>query len=210
MMLKKLLLSTLVAIAATVPAAAQFRYGPQIGANFSTLNFRQPGIVEVSQSVNPQAALNCEFIFTHFGLGIDFGLGYSMTGGFATLNRPIWTVNGFGREHVMIHNLTIPLHIRYKCTQLQGVEEIIAPIVYFGPEFNIQVGHSRHFRNDQHAFKFSGGDVALACGLGVELVKRFQLTAGYSWGVTYALKTAQLDDFTARTRGWTLRLSYLF
>lgn len=209
-MLKKLLLSALVALAAAMPAAAQFRFGPQIGANFSTLNFRQPGIVEASQSVNHHAALNCEFIFTHFGLGIDFGLGYSMTGGYVNLNRPIWSSNGFGREHVMIHNITIPLHLRYKCTQLQGVEEFIAPIVYFGPEFNIQVGHSGHERNGQKAFKFSGGDVALSCGLGIEIIRRIQLTAGYNWGVTYALKTAQLDEFTARTKGWTLRLSYLF
>lgn len=210
LMLKKLLLSALVAIAATVPAAAQFRYGPQVGANFSTLKFRQPGLVEPSQSVNPQAALNCEFIFTQFGLGIDFGLGYSMTGGFVNLNRPIWTLNGFGREHVMIHNLTIPLHLRFKWTKMQGLEEIIAPIVYGGPEFDIQLGHSRLQRNGQKAFQYSGGDVALACGLGVELFKRYQITAGYTWGVTYALKTAQLDDFSARTQGWTLRLSYLF
>lgn len=209
-MLKHFIASVLLAAAAVIPAAAQFRYGPEAGLNFSKLNFRQPDIVTVDQSVNPAAALKCEFMFTSFGLGIDFGLGYSMMGGFANMNQPVWELNGFGREHVMIHNLTIPVHLRFKWAKMQGLEDIIAPFVYGGPEFNIQLGHSRSEVNGFKAFKFSGGDVALACGLGVELFKKFQITAGYNWGVTYALKTSQLDDFSARTYGWNLRLAYFF
>lgn len=209
-MLKHLIATALLAAAAILPAAAQFRYGPEAGMNFSTLNFRQPNLISVDQSVNPAAALKCEFMFTSFGLGLDFGLGYSMTGGFVDLSRPVWQLNGFGREHVMIHNLNIPVHLRFKWTKMQGLEEIIAPIVYGGPEFNIQLGHSRAQMNGQKAFKYSGGDVALACGLGVELFKQYQITAGYCWGVTYALKTRQLDDFSARCQGWTLRLAYFF
>lgn len=193
-----------------LPAAAQFRYGPQAGINVSTLNFRQKEILTVDQAVNPAANLNCEFIFTHFGLGIDFGLGYQMTGAFTNLQQPVWTLNGFSRERVMIHNLTIPLHLRFKYTKLLGVEDYIAPIVYGGPEFNIQVGHSANESNGQRAFKYSGGDVALSCGLGVELFKSWQLTAGYFWGVTYSLKATQLDDFSAKGQGWQIRLSYLF
>lgn len=209
-MFKKLFISALLTFAVAMTASAQFRYGPQVGANFSSLNFRQSGLVGVEQSVNPTAALNCEFMFTSFGLGIDFGLGYAMTGGFVNLDKPIWQLNGFGREHVMIHNLQIPVHLRFKWTKMQGLENIIAPIVYGGPEFDIQLGHSRQEKNGQKAFKYSGGDVALACGLGVELFRNYQITAGYTWGVTYSLKTAQLDDFSARWQGWTLRLSYLF
>ena len=162
-MFKKLFISALLTFAVAMTASAQFRYGPQVGANFSSLNFRQSGLVGVEQSVNPTAALNCEFMFTSFGLGIDFGLGYAMTGGFVNLDKPIWQLNGFGREHVMIHNLQIPVHLRFKWTKMQGLENIIAPIVYGGPEFDIQLGHSRQEKNGQKAFKYSGGDVALAC-----------------------------------------------
>ncbi|MDE6512806.1 MAG: PorT family protein [Muribaculaceae bacterium] len=209
-MLKNLIATALLAAAAIMPAAAQFRYGPEAGLNFSTLNFRQPDIVGVDQSVNPAAALKCEFMFTSFGLGLDFGIGYAMTGGFADLNRPVWQLNGFGREHVMIHNLNIPVHLRFKWSKLQGLEDFIAPIVYGGPEFNIQLAHSNAEKNGQKAFKYSGGDVALACGLGLELFKKYQITAGYSWGLTYSLKTRQLDDFSARCQGWTLRLACYF
>ncbi|MDE7336445.1 MAG: PorT family protein [Muribaculaceae bacterium] len=209
-MLKNLIATALLAAAAIMPAAAQFRYGPAAGLNFSTLNFRQPDIVGVDQSVNPAAALKCEFMFTSFGLGLDFGIGYAMTGGFADLNRPVWQLNGFGREHVMIHNLNIPVHLRFKWSKLQGLEDFIAPIVYGGPEFNIQLAHSSAEKNGQKAFKYSGGDVALACGLGLERFKKYQITAGYSWGLTYSLKTRQLDDFSARCQGWTLRLACYF
>ncbi|MCM1310013.1 MAG: PorT family protein [Bacteroides sp.] len=206
--MKKLL--AILAIAIALPAAAQFRYGPQVGLNFSTMKFKQD-LISVDQAAGPSADLLCEFIFTNFGVGIDFGIGYSMTGAFVNLGeKPVWSLNGFGREHVMLHNLHIPLHIRFKWTKLQGLEDYIAPIVYGGPEFDIQVGHSRIRSNGQQAFKYSGGDFALGCGLGVELLKHWQLTAGYTWGMTYALKTRQLDDFSARWQGWNVRVAYLF
>lgn len=214
--MKKILTIFTVILAAAIPAAAQFRYGPQVGANFSTLKFKQD-LVTVDQAVGPSADLLCEFMFTSFGIGIDFGIGYSMTGAFVNLGeKPIWSgseithYGGFGREHVMLHNLHIPLHIRFKWTKMQGLEDYIAPIVYGGPEFDIQLGHSRIASNGQKAFKYSGGDFALGCGLGVELLKRWQITAGYTWGMTFALKTRQLDDFSARWQGWNVRLAYMF
>lgn len=203
-------LALVLALAAALPAAAQFRYGPQLGANFTTLKFKQD-LVSVEQAVSPSADLACEFIFTHFGLGIDFGIGYSMTGAFVNLGeKPVWSLNGFGREHVMLHNLRIPVHLRFKWTKMQGLEDYIAPFVYGGPEFDIQLGHSRHNSNGQAAFKYSGGDVALACGFGLELMRNWQVSFGYTWGVTYALKTRQLDDFSARWQGWNLRVAYMF
>ena len=214
--MKKILTIFTVILAAAIPAAAQFRYGPQVGANLSTLKSKQD-LVTVDRSVGPSADLLCEFMFTSFGIGIDFGLGYSMTGAFVNLGeKSVWSgseithYGGFGREHVMLHNLRIPLHIRFKWTKMQGLEDYIAPIVYGGPEFDIQLGHSRIASNGQKAFKYSGGDFALACGIGVELLRHWQITAGYTWGMTFALKTRQLDDFSARWQGWNVRVAYLF
>ena len=120
----------------SLAAAAQFSYGPQLGANFSDLKFKQK-IVDTSMQPGPSAALQCEFIFTDFGLGIDFGLGYSMTGAKVNLGqKPIWSLpqqGGFGNEATLAHNLWLPIHIRWKWTKMQGVEEIVAPIVYGGP-----------------------------------------------------------------------------
>ena len=60
------------------------------------------------------------------------------------------------------------------------------------------------------AFKFSGGDLGLTCGGGVELFRNWQLTVQYTWGMTYALKTKLLDNFSARSRQWTVRAAYFF
>lgn len=197
----------------SLAASAQFSYGPQLGANFSELKFKQK-IVDTSMQVGPSAAVQCEFIFTDFGLGIDFGLGYSMTGAKVNLGqKPVWSLpqqGGFGNETTLAHNLWLPVHIRWKWTKMQGVEEIIAPIVYGGPEFNIQLANSLNRNHGIDAYRFSGGDVQLACGAGVELFRHWQITAGYSWGMTYMVKTRLLDDYSARSRGWNVRLAYMF
>ena len=209
---KKLTLLIAAAVIA-IGAKAQFRYGPQIGANFTNLKFKQD-IVSTAMQVGPSADLQCEFIFTHFGLGIDFGIGYSMTGAKVNLGqKPIWSLpqqGGFGNETTVAHNLHIPVHIRWKWTKMQGVEDYIAPIVYGGPEFNIQLANSNNHHGNIKAYKFSGGDVQLACGAGVELFRHYQITAGYSWGMTYMVKTRLLDNYSARSSGWTLRLAYIF
>lgn len=207
--LRSIVLLTLVCGAAAA-AHAQFRYGPQLGANFTDMKFKQE-IVGVGSGVGPSAALTCEFMFTSFGLGIDFGLGYSMSSARIDLGeKPIWSLQGYGNERVLVHNLQIPLHLRFKWTKMQGLEDYIAPFVYGGPDFNIQVGHSRHRRGDTSAFRFSGGDVSLTCGFGLELFKRWQASFGYSWGVTYSLKTRLLDDYSARTNGWNVKVAYFF
>lgn len=204
-------LPLLLLAAATVTAhASDFKWGPQVGANFSNVKFSQDLVTSTMQA-GACADVACEFIFTRFGLGIDFGLGYSMTGAKVNLGqRPIWGLDGFGNERTLIHNLRIPVHLRWKWTKMQGFEEILAPIVYGGPEFNIQVGHSRNRSNGVEAYRFSGGDFCLSCGGGVELMKHWQITAGYTWGMTYALRTRLLEDFTARCSGWNVSVAYMF
>lgn len=205
----KKILSIAFALLISLGASAQFRYGPQLGVNITNMHFKQT-IVDVNPAVNPSAMLACEFVFNSWGLGLDFGLGYSATGAKINLGqKPIWALQGYGDERVMIHNLQIPLHLRWKYTKLKGFEEYLAPFIYGGPDFNIQLAHSSHHR-DGDAFRFSGGDVALSCGFGLEICKNWQASFGYSWGVTYALRTRLLENYSARTRGWNVKVAYLF
>lgn len=209
-MYRRLIALAILGVCQVCAMASDFKWGPQLGANFTDVKFNQQ-LVTSSMQPGPSADVACEFIFTNFGLGIDFGLGYSMTGAKINLGeRPIWSLDGFSRETTLMHNLRIPVHLRWKWTKMQGLEEIIAPIVYGGPEFNIQLGHSRNRRGDISAYRFSGGDFCLACGAGIELMRHWQITAGYTWGMTYALKTRLLEDFTARCSGWNVRVAYMF
>ena len=81
----------------------------------------------------------------------------------------------------------------------------MAPFIYGGPTLGIMAGHTR-----LRAFSFSGGDLNLDCGLGVELLRKFQISGGYSFGMTYSYEAKVLTNFSARSNFWTVRLAYLF
>lgn len=145
-------------------------------------------------------------MFPGIGFGVDIGLMYNMLGAKVNLGeRKIWASEGYGNERLMMHCLQIPVHLRFKYTRLNGFEEKVAPLIFGGPDFNIQIAHGKC-----DAIKFSGGDLGLTAGVGAELFRRWQVTGSYTWGMTYALKTKLLDDFSARNRYWTLRVAYFF
>ncbi|MDE6288353.1 MAG: PorT family protein [Muribaculaceae bacterium] len=202
--MRKIIILAVMALA-SLSAAAQFRYAAIAGADFTTLKFKQD-LVEVNTVVGYSAGVQGELMFPGIGLGIDLGVLYNQVGAKVNLGqKPIWSTLGYGDERVYIHNLNIPVHLRFKWTRMNGLEEKIAPFVFGGPEFNLQLGHSRC-----EAIKFSGGDMGLTAGIGAELYRRWQVSGSYTWGMTYALKTRLLDDFSARNRAWTVRVAYFF
>ena len=189
-----------------MPAAtAQMRWSATAGVNLNNMKFKQD-LVPVSQSVGFQAGVVGEVIFPGIGFGLDLGLLYNQQGAKIDVgSKEIWSSLGYGNETATIHSINVPIHLRFKYSRLNGLEDKIMPFVYGGPEFNLQVAH-----NNGDLFKYSGGDLGLTCGGGVELMRRWQISASYTWGMTYALKTQLLDDFSARSRYWTVRVSYFW
>lgn len=208
MYMKKILALAVATVIACVwpgTAKAEFRWAGTAGVTVNTLKFKQD-LVKVSNTVGYSAGVTGELIFPGIGIGIDLGLMYDQQGALVDLgSRKVWSSLGYGNEHVYIHNVKIPLHLRWKYVKLNGFEEKLAPIIYGGPEFDIQVGHGHC-----NAFKYSGGDMGLTVGVGAEIYKRWQVTAGYTWGMTYALKTKLLDEFSAQSRQWNVRVVYFF
>lgn len=206
--MKKLIALTLLAlIAIAVPtrSAAQFRYSTIAGANISTLNFKQD-LVGISTVAGYTAGIQGEMMFPGIGFGIDLGLLYNQLGAKVNLGeKTIWATDGYGNERVYLHYIQIPLHLRFKWTRMNGFEEKLAPFVYGGPDFTILAAHSHC-----DAIDFAGGELGLTCGVGVELFRRWQVSGSYTWGMTYALKTHLLDDFSARNRHWAVRVAYFF
>ena len=187
-------------------ANAQLRWGATAGVNFNTLKFKQD-ILTVDQALGEAAGIQGEMMFPGIGFGINLGLHYEQLG--ATLNLgdfPMWALQGYSaKERIYIHNIQIPFNLRFKYTRLQGFEDYLAPFVYGGPIFNIQAGHSKC-----DALKFSGGELGLTVGGGVEILKRWQLAASYTWGMTYALKAKVHTDYCARNCTWDIRVTYYF
>lgn len=186
-------------------AEGRMRWGATAGATVSRLHFKQK-LVTVSNVIGYTGGVTGEVIFPGIGIGVDLGLMYDQQGALVNLgDKLVWSSLGYGNEHVYLHTIKIPVHLRWKYTRLNGLEDKIAPLIYGGPEFDIQVAHGHC-----DAFKYSGGDLGLTVGIGAELWKRWQITAGYTWGMTYVLKTRLLDEFSAQSRQWSLRLSYYF
>lgn len=202
--MKRYILILLIALTATA-AHAQFRYGPAVGATITNLTFKQD-IVDVNRVAGGTAGIQAEMMFPGIGFGIDLGLLYDMGGAKVNLGeKKIWAVDGYGNERLTLHYIQIPVHLRFKWTRMGGLEDIVAPFVFGGPEFNILAGHSKC-----DAMDYAGGTLSLSAGLGFEFRKHWQISGCYGWGMTYAMKGRLLDNWSARQNGWTVRLTYLF
>ena len=200
------LVAAVAAIFAVAPhSAAQFRWGASAGMNVNTMKFKQD-LFTVESGIGESAGIRGEMMFPGIGFGIDVGLFYEQRG--ASLNlgeKLVWSSDGYGKERLYIHSIDIPLNLKFKWTRMQGLEDYWAPFVFGGPILSIQAGHSRC-----DAIKYSGGEVALTAGVGFEIFRNWQIAGSYTWGMTYALKTALLTDVSARNRTWDIRLTYFF
>lgn len=196
---------------AAIPAAAQFRYGPTVGLDMTNLKFKQD-LFSVDRSVGFTAGVQGEMMFPGIGFGIDIAGLYTQRG--ATMNlgeREVWATSGLGRERSYLHYFEVPVNLRFKWTRMSGLEDYIAPYIFGGPTFSFLVARNKiRTDNDQPVFNYAGADMGLQCGFGFEIMQRWQVQGSYNWGMTYALKTVKLEDFTARNRTWTVRVAYLF
>ncbi len=205
--MKKIMAAFIAAVVLLIPdaATAQFRYGPTAGVTFTNLHFKQD-LMQVNQTTGFSAGLTGEMMFPGIGFGVDIGLAYEMRGAKLHMGqRLMWSSQGLGICNTYLHYITIPIHLRYKYTRLGGVEDKIAPFAYAGPTFGFLAGHSKN-----PAMEYAAGTVGIEFGAGLELFKNWQISASYNLGVTYALKTKILTDYSAQNRVCAVRIAYLF
>ncbi len=119
--------------------------------------------------------------------------------------RPVWSTDGYGNESVWLHQLSVPLHLRFKYTRFGGLERTIAPFAYAGPEFNFTLGHGGNA-----PLEYPAGSVGVQVGLGAELFQRLQVSLSYTWGLTYEIRTIKLDNFSARSQHWGVHVAWFF
>lgn len=203
-MLKKILFTILIA-AGALSASAEFRWGPSVSAYFGNYHWRQPLIESKMQPTFSTGVLG-ELMIPGIGFGIDMGLNYSMHASKLNLGaHEVWASDGLGDVNFKMHNIEIPIHLRFKWTRMQGLEDYIAPFAYAGPIFQFHVAQS-----DCSAIEHPAGSVALQFGIGAELIKRIQISGSYIFSPTYEIRTIKLDNLSARNSGWTVNVTYLF
>ncbi len=201
----------LIALLLPLFADAQFRFAPVAGVTVNNLKFKQH-LVDVSHSIGFEAGVMGELMFPGLGFGLDIGLLYNLEGANVALGtRPIWSSEGIGNETLRLHTLRIPMHLRFKWTRMNGFEDYLAPFVYGGPEFGIVLSHQdQKMADGRDVFQCAGGDLALSVGGGFEVLRRWQLSCQYTWGMTYVAKTRKLDNYSARNRQLAVKLAYFF
>ncbi len=201
----KKLVVILMLLVSCVTASAEFRWGPTAGVNISTLHWKQD-LVTTKYLCGPNAGIMGEIMIPGIGFGIDLGLRYSMMGAKVNFGeREIWSSEGMGNENVYFQTIQIPLNLRFKWTRMNGAERYAAPFVYVGPLFNFNVAMSK-----VDCLEYPAGSVGLQCGIGGEFFERFQLSAGYYWGLSYNCRTYKLDNFSAQNRSWQINVAVLF
>ena len=189
----------------SVSGQAQARWGVTAGINVSNLKFDQ-NLFTRNQKVGAVGGLSGELMIPGIGFGFDAAVLYGQKGAKLHLGeRYVWASQGYTTENCLLHYLEIPINLKFKYHNLGGVEDYIMPIIFVGPEFSFLLGH-----NKLPIMDYSGAEVGLKVGLGCELFKHVQLNASYCWGVTNALQTKQLDEFTAKNRSWKVTCTYYF
>ena len=197
----KKFLFLLLLMASTLTAGAQFRYAPILGYNNTDLNFNQKLITVKSVSAF-RAGVTGELMFPGLGFGLDIGAIYSLDGAKVNLGeKEVWASSGYGNERLFLHNLEIPVNLKFKWTRMQGLEDYIAPYVYGGPTFSFLLAH-----NNVKAFDYNVLTVGLQAGIGFEIFKVWQIQGEYNWGISTQVRTIKLDDFAAKNRRWSISL----
>lgn len=202
--MRKLLLITILALT-VMGASAEFRWGPTAGVNFSTLHWKQE-IAATSLRTGCDVGVAGELMIPGIGFGIDMALRYNLHGAHVNFgDHKIWAIDGIKNQDVWLHTLEIPLNLKFKWTRMNGLERIVAPFIYAGPVFNFTLG-----TNNCPAIEHPVGYVAIQVAAGAELYEHFQISGGYSWGVSYQVRTIKLDNYSAQLRGGFIQLSYFF
>ena len=201
--MKKLVLA-LMAIVIGLSANAELRWGPTASVNFNTFHWKEP-LLETHLRTGFDAGIMTEVMIPGIGFGVDAGLTYGMRSAKVNFGQwEVWNSDGFGNENVVLHTVNIPLHLRFKYTRLEGLEETFAPLAYAGPVFSFNVaGNSK-------ALEQPVGTVSLDFGIGCELFEKFQVSVGYLWGVSYATRTIKLENLSARADGFRVNFAYFF
>lgn len=203
--MRKKILALLLCIVAALPAAAEFRWGPAVGTDVSSFYWKQ-NLVDTHYKFGFNAGVMGEIMIPGIGFGVDFGLRYNQhTASVNFGERPIWGLEGVGKEDVTVRALQIPLNLRFKWTRLDGLEQYVAPFAYAGPVFSFTLDTTA-----KDVLEHPAACVGVQVGAGAEFFEHWQLSAGYYWGVSYELRTIKLDNFSARPQGWNINLSYLF
>ena len=183
------------------------RWGITVGGNYNEIHFKQSDLFESDRMFGPSIGVTGDMMIPGVGFGIDASILYTMRQGRLHLgDRRVWESLGLGNEVARQHYIDVPLNLKFRYSRLGGLESTLMPFIYAGPTFSFLVGHNKV----GDALKYTGVNVLLHAGIGVELCNKVQVSGGYSFSVGQNLGTKLLDDNVAKHRTWFVQATYFF
>lgn len=202
-----LLVATTLLVAFTANAQPQRRWGITVGGNYNEIHFKQTDIFASDRMFGGSLGLTGEMMIPGVGFGVDASILYTLRQGKVHFGeRKVWSSLGMENQAVRLHYIDVPLNLKFRYSNLNGVENTIMPIAFAGPTFSFLAGHNKV--ND--ALKYTTVSVLLHMGIGCELFNKVQITGGYSFSIGETLRTKLLDDNAAKNRTWFVQATYLF
>lgn len=202
-----LLVATTLLVAFTANAQPQRRWGITVGGNYNEIHFKQTDIFASDRMFGGSLGLTGEMMIPGVGFGVDASILYTLRQGKVHFGeRKVWSSLGMENQAVRLHYIDVPLNLKFRYSNLNGVENTIMPIAFAGPTFSFLAGHNKV--ND--ALKYTTVSVLLHMGIGCELFNKVQITGGYSFSIGETLRTKLLDENAAKNRTWFVQATYLF
>lgn len=203
--MKKILLLAVLAVASVVGLNAQgLRLGIIGGANVSNMNLEQKDRTESSDPLAGfHAGLKAElgFMSSNSGPYLDAALLYSTKGAKLTDNA-----------NLRVNYLELPVHIGYKIGLGEhfGLFAHVGPYVGYGLSATAEFGDLSYKLFDEKTespWMMKRFDAGVSAGVGVEMVKNFQVSLNYSKGLTNIAKTEQAKITNSNV---SVSLAYMF
>lgn len=155
--------------------------------------------------VGGNVGITGELMIPGIGFGVDGSLLYSMRNGKLHMgDKKVWSSVGLGTENCILHYIDIPLNLKFRYHNLNGIENTIMPLAFVGPTISVLAGHN----NVGDQLSYGKLTVGLHAGIGVELFNKVQVNAGYQFSIGESLKTKLLDENGAKNRTWFVNLTY--
>ncbi len=216
--LKITLVMALVAICGCFQANAgsPFRFGVKAGLNVDKFHFSEKDLKNDFDGDNRcgwTAGVMTEFTVPIVGIGMDLSVMYTRMNSEAQITGSDGLLHS---EKTGKNFLEIPLNVKYKIN-IPAVSRFVVPMIYTGPTLALKLGGSK---NNFLATKSAqwGWNV----GLGVELIRHLQVSAGYTFGINNIVKITDKtgilpdwwpgveDNVKLKNNYWTITAAWLF
>lgn len=190
-------LVAIIAITASLPAAAQVSLGVRGGFTLNKMHFDRE-IINSENRIGYSAGLVLDINIPVTGLGVEASAMYTHR------ENKLYDDNHTYKRHY----IEVPVYARYRLA-IPVVEKIVAPYVFTGPNFSFM------FKDDAPTnIKNSKTCTSWDVGAGVDLFKHLRVSATYGIGMSKAMEYIDREytgeTVTGKDKHWTVSAAWMF